>query len=79
MMVYFLFNMTLTETHIASTVSSNHFLVDALRSTSKRLERDDVEYQWGHMGQCNAGHLIQTLTGMSSFEIVDFVDLQLDE
>ncbi len=75
----FPFNMPSTETHIASTVSSNHFLVDALRSTSKRLVRDDVEYQWGHMGQCNAGHLIQTITGMSSYEIADSVDFQLDE
>jgi hypothetical protein len=31
------------------------------------------------MGQCNAGHLIQTLTGMSSFEIVESIDFQLDE
>ena len=31
------------------------------------------------MGQCNAGHLIQTLTGLSSFEIVESIDFQLDE
>ena len=26
-------------------------LIDALRSTSKRLSQEGVEYQWGHMGQ----------------------------
>lgn len=31
------------------------------------------------MGHCNAGHLIQTLTGMSSFEIVESIDFELDE
>jgi len=55
------------------------FLIDALRQTTERLNDENVEYQWGHMGQCNAGHLIQTITGMSSFEIVKSVDFQLDE
>ena len=56
-----------------------HFLIEALRTTSCRLENKDVQYQWGHMGQCNAGHLIQTLTGMSSFEIVKSIDFKLEE
>ena len=59
--------------------SNKRFLIDALRATSTRLEHTDVKYQWGHMGQCNAGHLIQTVTGMSSFEIVESIDFQLDE
>ena len=54
-------------------------LIDALRSTSCRLSDESVEYQWGHMGQCNAGHLIQTITGMSSFEIVQSLDFEMDE
>ena len=54
-------------------------LIDALRSTSKRLSQEGVEYQWGHMGQCNAGHLIQTITGMSSFELVESIDFNMDE
>jgi hypothetical protein len=54
-------------------------LVDALRKTSDRLENPEIDYQWGHMGHCNAGHLIQTLTGMSSFEIVESIDFELDE
>jgi hypothetical protein len=65
--------------HTVNRTSTKSFLIDALRATSKRLENEDVQYQWGHMGQCNAGHLIQTLTGMSSFEIVESVDFQLDE
>ena len=65
--------------HTVNRTSTKSFLIDALRATSRRLEKEDVQYQWGHMGQCNAGHLIQTLTGMSSFEIVESVDFQLDE
>lgn len=54
-------------------------LIDALRLTGERLLLEETEYQWGHMGQCNAGHLIQTITGMSSFEIVESVEFKLDE
>jgi hypothetical protein len=71
--------MTNTISHTVNRTSTKSFLIDALRATSTRLENEDVQYQWGHMGQCNAGHLIQTLTGMSSFEIVESVDFQLDE
>ena len=65
--------------HTTNKDKSKRFLIDALRQTSNRLLDDQVEYQWGHMGQCNAGHLIQTLTGLSSFEIVESIDFQLDE
>ncbi|MEC8244568.1 MAG: hypothetical protein VX038_07000 [Verrucomicrobiota bacterium] len=58
---------------------SKRFLINALRETSRRLLDDSVEYQWGHMGQCNAGHLIQTITGMSSYEIVKSIDFKLNE
>ena len=54
-------------------------LKDALLTTARRIGTGESNYQWGHMGQCNAGHLIQTITGMSSFEIVESVDFQLDE
>ena len=54
-------------------------LIDALRLTGERLSLEETEYQWGHMGQCNAGHLIQTITGMSSFEIAQSVEFKLDE
>ena len=65
--------------HTTNKEKTKRFLIDALRQTSNRLLDDQVEYQWGHMGQCNAGHLIQTLTGLSSFEIVKSIDFQLDE
>ena len=72
-------NMRTNNSFSTSSDHSKRFLIDALRETSKRLSNDDVEYQWGHMGQCNAGHLIQTITGMSSYEIVESIDFQLDE
>ena len=50
-----------------------------LFAPSHRLSQEDVDYQWGHMGQCNAGHLIQTITGMSSYEIVESIDFHMDE
>jgi len=43
-------------------------LVLALRQTAARLE-GEVAYQWGHMGECNCGHLVQTVTGLTKREI----------
>lgn len=40
-------------------------LVRALRHTARRLESRATAYKWGHFGQCNCGHLAQTLTGLS--------------
>ncbi len=36
-------------------------LIDALHATIERL-RSDAHYEWGHMGACNCGHLVQTVT-----------------
>lgn len=36
-------------------------LLRALRVTADRIA-GPARYQWGHMGQCNCGHLAQTLT-----------------
>jgi hypothetical protein len=58
--------------------NSNPELIGALRETAKRLE-GGAKYEWGHMGRCNCGHLVQTLTTMSSYEIVKSIDFQLDE
>ena len=58
---------------IASVVS-----IRALRKTVHHLEQG-ARYEWGHMGRCNAGHLVQTLTGMSAVEIVKTAHHQLDE
>lgn len=57
---------------------SNPELVCALRKTAERLD-SGAKYEWGHMGRCNCGHLVQTLTDMSDYEIVKSVDFQLDE
>ena len=35
-------------------------LITALRATAARIEAG-AAYQWGHHGQCNCGHLAQTL------------------
>lgn len=35
-------------------------LVIALRATAARLAAG-AAYQWGHFGQCNCGHLVQTV------------------
>jgi len=43
-------------------------LVVALRGTAARLEAG-AAYQWGHHGQCNCGHLAQTICGLDGREI----------
>lgn len=53
-------------------------LIDALRETAHRLA-EGARYEWGHMGRCNCGHLVQTLTAMSDREIVESVDFALNE
>ncbi|MCX6048691.1 MAG: hypothetical protein NT075_26615 [Chloroflexi bacterium] len=53
-------------------------LICALQTTAQRLA-EGAKYEWGHMGRCNCGHLVQTITGMSDYEIVKSIDFQLDE
>lgn len=53
-------------------------LIDALRVTADRLA-DGATYEWGHMGRCNCGHLVQTLLDITDQEIAASVDHQLDE
>lgn len=57
---------------------SNDKLICALRETADRLS-NGAKYEWGHMGRCNCGHLIQTLTDMSDYEIVQCVNFQMGE
>lgn len=45
-------------------------LVALLRETALRLE-GDVSYRWSHYGECNCGHLAQTLTKLSPREIYE--------
>lgn len=43
-------------------------LVVALRTTAARLAAG-AAYQWGHLGQCNCGHLVQTVCGLPQRDI----------
>ena len=47
---------------------SSSRLIVALRITADRIEAG-APYQWGHMGQCNCGHLAQTITKQSASAI----------
>jgi len=42
--------------------------IEALRETANRLE-NGAEYNWSHQGNCNCGHLVQTVTKLSKSEI----------
>lgn len=57
---------------------SNPELITALRETANRLI-GGANYEWGHMGRCNCGHLVQTITHMSDYEIVKSIDFELAE
>ena len=46
-------------------------LIAALRRTAQKLA-DSPHYQWGHMGSCNCGHLVQEVTQLSKAEIHDY-------
>ncbi len=43
-------------------------LVIALRATARRLAAGS-SYQWGHLGQCNCGHLVQTVCRIAPAQI----------
>src|SRR5688572_11192800 len=45
--------------------TANSVLVRALRETARRLQTQTTPYKWARFGQCNCGHLAQTLTGLS--------------
>ena len=46
-------------------------IIDALRTTAKKLENGH-RYEWGHMGNCNCGNLVQTITSFSRAEIQEY-------
>lgn len=46
----------------------NQNLIAAIRRASIKLKKGS-DYQWGHMGKCNCGHLAQELTQMTKDEI----------
>ncbi|MEQ9424685.1 MAG: hypothetical protein RJQ09_09730 [Cyclobacteriaceae bacterium] len=47
---------------------ANRELIDAFRMAAKKIE-SGTEYQWGHMGSCNCGHLAQEITKLSKADI----------
>jgi hypothetical protein len=47
---------------------ANLELIVALRRTAQRL-RAGADYKWSHFGQCNCGHLAQTVTQLSAREL----------
>lgn len=46
-------------------------LINAMRRAAEKLEKG-ANYQWGHMGACNCGHLAQELTRLKQGEIHDY-------
>jgi len=47
---------------------ANLELINALKKTAESLKYSQ-QYQWGHMGSCNCGHLAQELTKLNKTEI----------
>jgi hypothetical protein len=43
-------------------------IIESLRTTAKKLENGH-RYEWGHMGNCNCGNLVQTITSFTRAEI----------
>lgn len=43
-------------------------LIKAIRNTARSLQHT-ADYQWGHMGSCNCGHLAQEITKLNKSEI----------
>lgn len=53
-------------------------LIKALRESASNLQQG-ARYEWGHVGRCNCGHLVQAVTRKSASEIYRSFDVQLDE
>ncbi|MDF9801118.1 hypothetical protein OKW21_006381 [Catalinimonas alkaloidigena] len=49
----------------------NPELIYALRNAAKKLQ-DSQNYQWGHMGSCNCGYLVQEVTKLSKADIHEY-------
>lgn len=51
--------------------TANLKVIQALRATATSIVNSG-RYEWGHMGNCNCGHLAQTITPFSRAEIQRF-------
>ncbi len=50
---------------------ANLTLIEAIKIAANKIEQGE-NYQWGHMGGCNCGHLAQELTPFSKREIHEY-------
>lgn len=50
---------------------ANSKLIRAIRKSADKI-KNGTDYQWGHMGGCNCGHLAQELTHFSKREIHEY-------
>lgn len=50
---------------------ANFKLINAIKKAANKIE-NGTDYQWGHMGGCNCGHLAQELTPYSKREIHEY-------
>lgn len=46
-------------------------LIQALRNAARKLQNSQ-NYQWGHMGSCNCGYLVQEITKLSKADIHEY-------
>ena len=53
-------------------------LINALRKSASNLQ-GGAKYEWGHVGRCNCGHLVQIVTQKSASEIYHTFGIELDE
>lgn len=47
---------------------ANRSLIEKLHEAAAKIETSD-EYNWGHVGRCNCGHLAQCVTALDKAEI----------
>lgn len=50
---------------------ANFKLIKAIKVAAEKI-KSGTDYQWGHMGGCNCGHLAQELTSYSKREIHEY-------
>jgi hypothetical protein len=50
---------------------ANFKLINAIKKAAHKIE-NGTDYQWGHMGGCNCGHLAQELTTFTKREIHEY-------
>ena len=53
-------------------------LVAALRKSAHGIKSGE-RYEWGHVGRCNCGHLVQHVSQKSSSDIIKSFGPELDE